>query len=38
MIVTQSKEFGQAVLDISTVVPGKDVRPSEAAVKAMRAN
>ena len=35
--VTQSKEFGQAVLDISSIVPGKDVRPSESAVKAMRA-
>jgi branched-chain amino acid transport system substrate-binding protein len=36
--VAQSKEFGQAVLDISAVVAGKDSRPSEAAVKAMRGN
>lgn len=36
--VAQSKEFGQPVLDISAIVPGKDVRPTEAAVKAMRGN
>lgn len=34
--VTQSKEFGQAVLDIADVVPGKDVRPSEATVNKIR--
>ena len=34
--VVQDKEFGQPLLDISTTIPGADVRPSEETVMKMR--
>jgi branched-chain amino acid transport system substrate-binding protein len=34
--VVQSQEFGQPILDITTIVPGSDVRPSKEALDEMR--
>lgn len=36
-VVTQSKEFGQPVLDIKTVLPGTTSRPTEETVRTIRA-